>query len=115
MATKNSLTPISLCIAVTACHRFDTLTVIDNPYGPGVIIDNIYAGDDRVICVVKDVASECSLNNANIIVKNTKSYANVTVGWGVKNDVNVRVAHGRLTHADTSALDGAIKISVTVP
>lgn len=111
MAKIKVLTASALAIALISCHRLDTLSVIDNPYGEGLIIDNIY-GNGRVICVVRKVSSKCSPSNANVVVKEAVDYSDVVVGWGVDNNVNVRVNRGRVTHIDSSALDGAVKVVV---
>jgi hypothetical protein len=109
---KNKIALLAFSFAMGACHRLDTLTVIDNPYGAGVIIDNIY-GNDRVICIVRNVQSDCRVNNASIIVKDTKEYSDVNVGWVANNIVDVHVNGGEIQRADSSAIDGHVKITVT--
>ena len=107
------LVPLALlATTLMSCHRLDTLTVIDNPNGPGVIVDNMYGNDQRVICVLASSTQNCTKWDASVVVSGVTDPADVSVGWSADNHVQINVARGRVSRAATSALSGRVKIEV---
>ncbi|SRR6266496_5170811 len=98
--------------SLLSCHRLDTLTVIENPNGPGVVVDNLYGRDQRVICVLAQATDDCSKDDASVVVAEVTNPGDVRVGWTGADGVRVDVAHGRVIRAAASALSGRVKISV---
>jgi len=98
---------------LSSCHRTDALSVIDNPAGPGVIVDNMYGDDQRFICVISSVTEHCTKNTASVVVGDVKEFGDIQVGWSADGIAKINILRGRLIHAEPTALGGSVKIAIT--
>ena len=106
---------IILCIALfcllVACERLDPLTVIDNPYGKGSIVDISGNNNDRIICVLEQDTQLCDRSNADVIVSGA-SLNDIILGWSSKASVTISVKQGSVLKSREVARGGKVIIDV---
>ncbi|WP_271077827.1 hypothetical protein [Aurantiacibacter sp. MUD61] len=103
---------MTFILLLSGCDRVDPLAVVAQPTGQHSYHHYLVGNDSRIICVLPDGDTNCSVASADVIVTSIENVDDVQPNWAAQDKLEIRVRSGVVEQRRTASTDGSIRIVV---